>query len=120
VRNARRSIRTLTALCPIAFSLIAPAAALARYGAIAIDPATGSWGASDHAATRAIAERKAKHECHGRCRVLIWVRNQCAAAVETKAAYWGGFGQGHNAAIRDARRRAHDRQARFIVWTCSG
>ncbi|MGI8505441.1 MAG: DUF4189 domain-containing protein [Solirubrobacteraceae bacterium] len=120
MRNARRSIRTLTALCTIAVSLIAPAAALARYAAIAIDPVTCTWGTSYHAATRAIAERKAKHECRGRCRVLIWVRDQCAAAVETRAAFWGGFGPSRTAAIRDARRRAHDRHARFIVWTCSG
>ncbi len=118
--TACRWIRTLVALLPITSSLILPAAALARYGAIAIDPASGSWGISYHAPTRADAERTAKRECPGQCRVLLWVRRECGAAVETQAAYWAGVGRSHNAAIRDARRRAHDRHAKFIVWTCSG
>jgi hypothetical protein len=120
VPNAPRPIRTLAALGTVAFSITLPAAAFARYGAIAIDPAAGSWGTSYHEPTRAAAERKAKRDCHGKCHLLLWVHNGCGAAVETKAAYWGGFGPSHDAAIRDARRRAHDHDARFIVWTCSG
>ncbi len=122
-----RRIRSLITLGALAFALAAPttastAAATAgrtRYAAIAIDTTNGSWGTSVRALRRRAAEREAQRRCPGACRVLVWVRRQCAAAVETSAAYWGGFGPTYEAALRNARRRARDRKAQFVAWTCS-
>jgi hypothetical protein len=104
----------------LAVTLLAPVAALAAYGAIAINPRTGSWGAAHGARSRRAAESRAKRRCPGRCHVLLWVRDQCAAAVSTPAAYWAGWGRSRKAAIRSARRRAHALRARLVTWTCSG
>jgi uncharacterized protein DUF4189 len=120
MRTLRRRLNALAVLGTLAVSLALPAAALAAYGAIAINPTTGSWGVSVHAGTRGSAERRAKRECHGRCRVLLWVRNECAAAVETPTRFWGGWGPNRKAAITSARRHAHQRHAHLLAWTCSG
>ncbi len=120
MRVVRRPIRRLSVLAAVVLSLAAPSAALAAYGAIAVNSRTGSWGISYRAASLSAAERRARRECQGECRVLLWVRNQCAAAVATSARFWGGWGRNRTAAIGRARHRAHDRRAQLIAWTCSG
>ncbi len=107
-------------LALVALSLAAPSSALAAYGAVAVNSRTGSWGISYRAASLSGAERRARRECHGGCRVLLWVRAQCAAAVATATRFWGGWGRNRTVAIDLARRRAHDRRAQLIAWTCSG
>jgi len=120
MRAIRRPIRRLSVLAAVVISLAAPSAALAAYGAIAINSRTGSWGISYRAASLSAAERRARRECSGGCRVLLWVRDQCAAAVATTTRFWGGWGRNRTAAISRARRRAGDRRAQLIAWTCSG
>jgi hypothetical protein len=106
-------------LCVVA-ALALPGVALARYGAIAVNPRTEAYGGSYNWGTRAAAERAAMRKCRGHCRILLWVRDFCAAAVVDRRGFWGGFGATHNAAIRAARRRAHDQRATFVTWVCSG
>lgn len=118
--NSRRRLKLLAVFGTVGVSLLLPATALAAYGAIAINPITGSWGVSFHAGSRVKAERRAGHECPGRCRVLLWVRDQCAAAVETPTRFWGGWGRNRKTAIVSARRHAHHRHAHLLAWTCSG
>lgn len=107
-------------LATVVLSLAAPSTALAAYGAIAVNSRTGSWGISYQAASLPAAERRAGRECRGGCRVLLWVRDQCAAAVATATRFWGGWGRNRTAAIARGRRRAQDRRAQLIAWTCSG
>lgn len=112
--------RTLLSLVVVTAMLAVPASALAFYGSIAINPQTEGFGGSYRWPTKHGAERAALRHCRGECRTLLWVRNYCAAAVVTRTGFWGGFGPTHNAAIRGARRHAHDQHARFLTWVCSG
>jgi hypothetical protein len=100
--------------------LAVPASALAFYGSIAVNPQTEAFGGSYNQPTKKAAERTALKHCPGTCRTLLWVRDFCAAAVVTRKGFWGGFGSTHNAAIRAARKHAHNPQAKFLTWVCSG
>ena len=101
-------------------ALAAPAIASAAYGAIAINQSTAAWGVAYNQAAKSSAEHTALHKCPGACRVIVWVFDQCAAVVENRTHFVAGVGPGKVAAIKAARRRAHDARARFIAWVCSG
>jgi uncharacterized protein DUF4189 len=100
--------------------LAAPASALAFYGSIAVNPQTEAYGGSYNKATKQAAELTALKHCRGTCKTLLWVHDYCAAAVVTRKGFWGGFGPTHNAAIRAARKHAHNPHAKFLTWVCSG
>ena len=110
----------LLSLVVVTAMLAAPASALAFFGAIAVNPQTEAYGASDKQPTKKAAERAALNHCRGTCRTLLWVRDYCAAAVVTPKGFWGGFGPTHIAAIRAARTHAHNPHAKFLTWVCSG
>jgi hypothetical protein len=112
--------RTLLSLVVVTAMLAVPASALAFYGSIAVNPRTEAFGGSYHQATKTAAERAALHHCRGTCTTLLWVRDFCAAAVVTPKGFWGGFGPTHNAAIRAARKHAHNSHAKLLTWVCSG
>jgi hypothetical protein len=112
--------RTLLSLVVVTAMLAVPASALAFYGSIAVNPQTEAFGGSYRQPTKQTAERMALRHCRGRCRTLLWVRDYCAAAVVTPAGFWGGFGPTHIAAIRAARKHAHDKHATFLTWVCTG
>ena len=118
---ARSSSRFAAAVgVALTLALAAPAVASAAYGAIAINRATAAWGVAYRAPAKWYAKRQALRKCPGNCRVILWVYDQCGAVVETPTKFVSGAGPGKLAAIRDARRRAHDHHARFIAWVCSG
>ena len=100
--------------------LAVPTVAHAAYGAIAINPRTGAYGVSFDFATLGAAKRRAQRECAGNCRILVWVRNGCAAVVETPTRYVPGVGRTRRRAVLNARRRARAPRARRVAWTCSG
>jgi hypothetical protein len=114
-RRVARSLALVTAL-----SLAIPALAIAAYGAIAVDPHTGAWGLSYSAPAKWYAERQAVRKCAGECNVMVWVRNRCAAVVRSHTTYVAGIGATKKAAIKKARKRAHDRRAPMVAWVCSG
>ena len=117
-----RAPRRLALIVAVAgtLSLAAPAVAAAAYGAIAIDRATGAWGISYNRTSLSNAKHGALVHCRGNCRVMVWVRNHCAAVVQSPTAFVAGIGSTRSRAIHDARRRAHDSFARRVAWTCSG
>ncbi len=97
-----------------------PAVASAAFGAIAINPKTGDVGLSVNKPTQRDAKQRAEKDCFGNCRIAVWVRNGCAAVVETRTRYIAGLGATKNKALRDARRRAHNPDAHRVAWICSG
>jgi hypothetical protein len=112
--------RTLLSLVVVTAMLAVPASALASYGSIAVNSQTEGYGGSYNQPTKKAAERTALRHCRGTCRTLLWVYNDCAAAVVTAKGFWGGFGPTHNVAIRAARKRARNPDAKFLTWVCSG
>lgn len=94
--------------------------AYAAYGAIAVNPSTGSWGVYYKAPSKAYAESHAKGKCPGTCKIAVWVRDGCGAVVVTRTRYVAGLGVSKSAAVREARHRAHDSRARLLAWVCSG
>jgi serine/threonine-protein kinase len=55
------------------------------YGAIAYSWRTGAYGYGYNYPTRSSAERRALNECGSLdCRVVVWVRNACAALAENR------------------------------------
>ena len=118
VRPSSRFVAAMAAA--LIFALAIPAVASAAYGAIAINRSTAAWGVSYRAPAESSAKRQALRKCPGNCRIILWVYNQCGAVVETPTQFVSGAAPSKLAAIRDARRRAHDQRARFIAWVCSG
>jgi Domain of unknown function (DUF4189) len=112
--------RVLAAAATLLVTLAIPAVASAAYGAIAVNQSTGAWGASYHAPAKWYAERQALRKCAGECDVMVWVRNRCAAVVIGRTKFVAGMAGTKRAAIRVARRRAHDHKARLLAWVCSG
>jgi len=110
----------LLSLVVLTAMLAVPASALAFYGSIAVNPQTEAYGGSYKQPTKKAAERAALRHCPGTCRTLLWVSDYCAAAVVDRKGFWGGFGATHNAAIRAARKHAHNSHAKFLTWVCSG
>ncbi|HEX4399312.1 MAG TPA: DUF4189 domain-containing protein, partial [Trebonia sp.] len=88
--RARKASVTLAA---VVLPLFVPAAAFGALGAIAVDKHNGAAGSSWNYPTRRAAGRKALTACHsfiprhggaGRCTIMFWVSNQCAAVVAWK------------------------------------
>jgi hypothetical protein len=113
---ARRLVLPFAVIAGLAL----PASALAAYGAIAVNQSTGAWGISHDAPARWYAERQALRACRGECVVMVWARNRCAAVVVGSTGFVAGMGSTRRGADRTARRRAHDKHARELAWTCSG
>ncbi|HEY8466989.1 MAG TPA: DUF4189 domain-containing protein [Solirubrobacterales bacterium] len=118
------SIMLALALAAFAATTVAPAAAEAAYGAIAVNPNTGAAGVSWGYSTKKAAKKRAKRECMGRCKVVVWVRNGCAAVVHARGRYFWGAARKKDTALKRARRVAKRRtgvkKARRVAWTCSG
>ena len=117
LRSPRRMPLVLGLVAILA--LAAPAAAKADYGAIAVNPSTGASGVSFNYRKKGPALRRAHRECPSRCRIAIWVRNQCGALVVNRVRYVPATGRSKKRAIRNAHRRAPGRD-RLVAWTCSG
>jgi hypothetical protein len=100
--------------------LAVPAAAFADYAAIAINRHTGGWGVSYDAPAKWRAKVLAVRHCRGECRVIVWVRDGCAAVVVGPLRYVSGIGVSKRRAIAAARRHAHHPRAPVLAWTCSG
>jgi hypothetical protein len=69
---------------------------------------------------RIFSVRSGSRDGGGNCQVLVWVRNHCAAVVDTSTRFVAGIGSTRSRAVHDARRRAHDSFARRVAWVCSG
>jgi hypothetical protein len=120
---ARPLIRLLAALAAGALLLAAPAAAEAAWGAIAVDPITGRYGASHDYNTARAAQHRARVECGtNHCKVAVWVANGYAALVQKRSngLYFAGYGKSRQAAFRVATHRAHEPGARRVAWVFSG
>jgi hypothetical protein len=117
----RRLTIALIAVLAVSLLLAAPATARAAYGAIAIDPGTGAAGISWDHKTKTKAKKRAKRECAGDCRTAVWVRNACAAVVQTPGGgYLAAIGKSKRKAIKKARKGAHAPSAQVVAWVCSG
>jgi hypothetical protein len=116
----RRSLCATVASLALLFAV--PVAAQARWGAIAVDPATGATGVSYDYGTAKGAQRRARKECgSSHCRPAVWVFNQYAALVQKRnSAFVAGVGRTRNLAFRKARQRAHEPRARRVAWVFSG
>ena len=116
-----RGRSTIIAICVTCLGLAFPSAALAAYGAIAVDAKTGAYGLSFSYNTVGAAKKRARNEC-GKpgCRVLCQIGNGWCAVVETPTAYYGGFGRTRNLAFRDARQAAHNNRATRVASVFSG
>jgi hypothetical protein len=112
--------RRLVTIVVVAASLAAPAVAHAAYGAIAVNRHNAAWGVSYGQPNVQAARHVAQVHCRGGCRIMVWVRNRCAAVVITRTRFYAGIGSSRSRAVHDARRRAHDPYARRLAWTCSG
>jgi Domain of unknown function (DUF4189) len=119
-------MRTKARICALALALVVllalPAAAQARWGAIAIDPEIEKIGYARNDPTAAVAKAHAKARCGtSHCKVALWVFNGYGAVVQKKSGvYISGLGRTKNLAFKDARRRAHDSTARPVAWVFSG
>ena len=113
--------RLLAAVAALALLLVAPAAADASWGAIAIDPTSGKIGYARSQSTVVRAKETALKECaESHCKVAVWVFNGYGAVVQKKnGIYIAGLGHTKNLAFRDARERAHE-QAPAVAWVFSG
>jgi hypothetical protein len=116
---SRRRRSTLIATAVFALAMIAPASALAAYGAIAINPRTSQFGVGYNYPTRHDAKARAKRECPGQCKVVVLVRNLCGATVENDVGFYSGFGTTKQKAYKAAARKAHGHSV-HIAWVCSG
>jgi Domain of unknown function (DUF4189) len=110
----------ISAVAAVVLALAVPAVASADYGAIAVNPNTGASGVSFNYNRKGPALRRAHRECDGRCRIAVWVRNQCAAVVVNPRKYVPGTGETKRKAIRNARKRSGGTGERLVAWTCSG
>jgi hypothetical protein len=113
--------RLVAAVAALALLLVAPAAAEASWGAIAIDPTNGKIGYARHLGTVAAAKETALKNCaESHCKVAVWVSNGYGAVVQKKSGlYIAGLGRTKNLAFRDARERARE-QAPAVAWVFSG
>lgn len=119
----RLAVRLVSGLAVLALMLAAPAAALANWGAIAVDPVTGKYGVSFDFNTARAAQHRARVECGtNHCKVAVWVANGYAALVQkrTNGLYFAGYGRSKHAAFRIATHRAHESGARRVAWVFSG
>ena len=110
--------RTIAALAALTLALVAPAAASASWGAIAIDPDSGEVGYARGLETVVEAKEVALKECGGgHCKVAVWVSNGYGAVVKKKnGVYISGLGRTKNLAFRAARERAHEQSAAPVAW----
>ncbi len=114
--------KLVVAIAALTLLLVAPAAAEASWGAIAIDPTTGKVGYSRQQPTIAAAKKKALDECaENHCKVAVWIFNGYGAVVEKKSGvYIAGIGETRNLAFQDARKRAHEQSASAVASVFSG
>lgn len=61
-----------------------------KFGALALNSKTGNIAGALNAQSKVEAEKEAIKRCengknHGSCRVIVWVRNGCVAAVQGKS-----------------------------------
>lgn len=138
--RARKASVTLAAVA-VVLPLFVPAGAFGAFGAIAVDKHNGAAGWSWNYPTQRAAERKALAACHsfiprhgggGRCTIMFWVSNQCAAVVAWKRSRHGGDGRrarrtrryssgegSTKATAIQAARVGAPRRARVLAWVCS-
>jgi hypothetical protein len=73
------------------------------YAAIAFSQVNGASGSWHRAGTRAQAEEGALQQCGESCRVIVWVRNQCAVlAVGDGYGYGFSYSTDGDQAVRTA------------------
>jgi hypothetical protein len=121
--STKLSARLVAGLAAVSLFLAVPAAAQAAWGAIAVDPVTGSYGFSHDYNTARGAQQRARVECHTKhCKVAVWVANGYAALVQKRSNgfYFAGFGNSKHAAFAKAFGRAHESSPRRIAWVFSG
>ncbi len=121
-RAGSRAVAAGIAAAAVLLTLALPAAAEADWGAIAVNPDSGTVGLSRHAATATVARHHARERCgQSRCEVSVWVLNGYAALVETRdGTFASGFAKTKGTAFRRAAARVHEPDARHVVWVFSG
>jgi hypothetical protein len=115
--------RLVAGFAAVALLLVAPAAAEADWGAIAIDPLTGHYGLSYDYGSAVAAQSRARVECRtNHCKAIVWVRNGWAALVQkrTNGFFFGGIGRSKHDAFAQAVHRAHEPFAKHIAYVFSG
>ena len=121
-----RARKFASALAVVGFlSLALPAAALAVFGAIAVNPNDGVWGKSWNYPTKTGAENRALNECRSApgggsaCRGVIWVSNECGAVYEnaSRTKFYYGFAHTKEAAKNKVQERWPD--AHYIAAVCA-
>jgi hypothetical protein len=119
--NGRARLLAVTAALALML-LVAPAAAEASWGALAIDPETGKLGYARNESSAPRAQERARAECGtGHCKVAVWVFNGYGALVQKKnGLYFAGLGETQAKAFRNARKHANDGKARKVAWVFSG
>ncbi len=112
----------LVAAAAVAALFVAPTAARADWGAISINEATRHASISYDYGTQAGAKIRSQAECGSGCHVAVWVRNGYGVLVKTRGGrYIAGLShRTRSAAIRMARRRAHQPTAPLFAWVFSG
>jgi uncharacterized protein DUF4189 len=116
-------VRLVAALAAVTLLLVAPAAAQAAWGAIAVDPLTGKYGVSFDYDTAHGAQHRARVECGtNHCKVAVWVANGYAALVQKRknGLYFSGYGRTKHDAFAVATHRAHESGARHVASVFSG
>lgn len=119
-----KKLVTLSSIVLCCGALAGPSLASADVGAIAVNPQTGAFGKSFNYNTVAAAKKRALNECPGKaCRLLVIIRNGWGAVVKTpqpNVEYWGGFARTKAGAIRNARQRSGNGNAKRYVTVFSG
>jgi len=83
----------------VAFAVwVVPGAALAGWGAIAYNSATGAWGEAHGYGTQADAESAALGYCGGGCQIINYEENSCIALATGPGGAWG---EGHGYSTSD-------------------
>jgi Domain of unknown function (DUF4189) len=77
-----------------------------KWGAIALDPAKGAFGAADNATSKRKAQSTDLSICKSRggksCKVIGWITNQCLALAWGDSGFHGSSADTKEAAISDA------------------
>jgi hypothetical protein len=114
--------RTIAVFAALALLLVAPVAAEASWGALAVDPETGKLGYARNEPSAGAAQTHARNECGtNHCKAAVWVFNGYGALVQKKnGLYFAGLGKTKAQAFRNARKHANDGSARKVAWVFSG
>jgi hypothetical protein len=120
IRRGRVAMVALACAALAIAGAVPAAAAPARFGAIAVDRASGARGVSWDYPSRVAAETRAVSECGRRgCRPVVWFRDGCGAVATNGSRLAWGVAPTKGRARALARKACDRSGCRVIAWGCT-